>query len=92
MVINSQTVITAAAVLTAATALVGTFCKAHSWVLRQEKQSAEIARLKQETSMICECISACLDGLGQLGANHSVPEAKKKMDDYLRAAAHGMKG
>lgn len=90
MYIDFQTIITAAAVLAALTAVFGTLAKAHRWYLRQEQQSAEIAQLKRESNILCECMSACLDGLGQLGANHTVPAAKKKMDAYLRDAAHGM--
>ena len=33
-------------------------------------------------------LSACLDGLVQLGANHEVPKAKKELDDYIRSQAH----
>ncbi len=90
MYIDFHTLITAAAVLAALTAIFGYFARAYKWYLRQEQQSAEIAQLRQESNILCECMSACLDGLGQLGANHTVPEAKKKMDEYLRDAAHGM--
>ena len=88
MYIDFHTLITAAAVLAALTAIFGYFARAYKWYLRQEQQSAEIAQLRQESNILCECMSACLDGLGQLGANHTVPEAKKKMDSYLRDAAH----
>lgn len=90
MYINFQTVITASAVIAAALAIFGYFARAYKWYLRQGQQSEEIAHLKRESNILCERMSACLDGLGQLGANHTVPEAKKKMDAYLRDAAHGM--
>lgn len=90
MYIDQQTIISAAALLAAAAAIGGYALKAHNWYLRQEHQTEEIRRLQRESSIICECIAACLDGLGQLGANHSVPEAKRKMDEYLRDAAHGI--
>lgn len=32
--------------------------------------------------------SACLDGLQRLGANHSVPLEKNKLDKYLDQQAH----
>lgn len=90
MYISFQTIITASAVLAAGIAIFGYFARAYKWYLRQGRQSEEIAQLKRESNILCECMSACLDGLGQLGANHTVPEAKKKMDAYLRDAAHGM--
>lgn len=92
MYVDFQTIITVSAVLAAALAIFGYFTRAYKWYLRQGQQSAEIAQLKQESNILCECMSACLDGLGQLGANHTVPEAKKKMDAYLRDAAHGVGG
>ena len=32
--------------------------------------------------------SACMDGLQRLGANHSVPLAKNKLDKYINQQAH----
>lgn len=92
MYIDFQTVITVAAVLAAIIAILGYYNKVHRWFLRQEAQNTEIAHLKKESNILCECMAACLDGLSQLGANHTVPEAKKKMDDYLRDVAHEVKG
>ena len=39
-------------------------------------------------SLLCYGMSAALDGLIQLGANHSVPDAKDKLDKYLNKEAH----
>ena len=47
-----------------------------------------IAKIKEENTLICFALSACLDGLQQLGANHSVPVAKDKLDKYLNQKAH----
>lgn len=88
MYIDANTIITAGAVLAAATAIFALIFKVYRWVLRQEKQDAEIKRLKDENTMLCYGMSACLDGLMQLGANHSVPLAKEKLDKYLNQTAH----
>lgn len=88
MYIDANTIITAGAVLAAATAIFALIFKVYRWVLRQEKQDAEIKRLKDENTMLCYGMSACLDGLMQLGANHSVPIAKEKLDKYLNQTAH----
>ncbi len=88
MYIDFQTVVTAASVLAAVFGIFGYFVKAEKWYLRQNRQNAEIAQLKRESNILCECMYACLDGLSQLGANHTVPAAKEKMNSYLRDAAH----
>lgn len=43
---------------------------------------------KEERIIIIKALSACLDGLSQLGANHSVPENKKALDDFLLKRSH----
>ena len=64
----------------------------HRWYLgTKEKDSLhdrEIADIKEENRLMVFALSACLDGLVQLGANHDVPEAKKKLDEHLNAQAH----
>ena len=77
----------------------GVLFKAHRWYLKQEHQDSEIKELKnhhnedvrclkEENTLICFALSACLDGLQQLGANHTVPTAKEKLDKYLNKQAH----
>lgn len=88
MYIDAHTIITAGSVLAAATAIFALVFKIYRWVLKQDKQDAEIKRMKEENTLICFSLSACLDGLMQLGANHSVPVAKKKLDKYLNQTAH----
>ena len=39
-------------------------------------------------TLIVYCSSATLDGLMQLGANHTVPIAKDKLDKYINLKAH----
>ena len=64
----------------------------HKWYLtRQEKDAkhdVEIARIKEENTLIIYALSACLDGLQQLGANHTVPIAKEKLSKHLNIQAH----
>ena len=45
---------------------------------------------EEERGLLCYGLAACLDGLTQLGANHTVPVAKEKLDKYLNKKAHGM--
>lgn len=99
MYIDGNTFITAGAVLSALGLLLGLFTKAHKWFIRQDNQDREIAalrkhheedvqRIKEENRLMCYALSACLDGLQQLGCNHTVPNAKQKLDKYLNQQAH----
>lgn len=86
--LTAQSIITFAALIAAVIAIVGYILKGHKWYLKQEKQDAEIAKMKEENTLICFALSAALDGLMQLGANHTVPVAKDKLDKYLNRQAH----
>ena len=99
MYISAQTVITVASLLTAVGVILGVLFKAHKWFLKQDEQTKQIEelkkhheedvhKLKEENCLICYALSACLDGLQQLGANHTVPIAKEKLDKYLNQQAH----
>ena len=81
-------VIAIAGFLTAVVTIITFICKWYKWYLKQEKQDEEIKRIKEENTLICFALSACLDGLQQLGANHTVPIAKDKLDKYLNQQAH----
>ena len=99
MYITWQTIITAGAVVSAALLIFGLFAKGHKWFLKQENQDdrikkltehheEDVQRIKEENCLICYALSACLDGLIQLGCNHTVPDAKQKLDKYLNQQAH----
>lgn len=86
--ISASTIITAAAVLSAIIAIGGVVFAIYRWYLKQNKQNAEIQKMKEENTLLCFGISAALDGLIQLGANHNVTTAKEKLDKYLNQKAH----
>ena len=81
-------IITFASLLTALGVILGVIFKVHKWYLKQKKLEEEIERIKEEDTLICYALSACLDGLQQLGCNHTVPDAKDKLDKYLNQQAH----
>lgn len=83
-----DTIITISAVLGATITILGVLFAAYKWYLKQESQDKDIAKIKEENTLICFALSACLDGLQQLGANHTVPVAKDKLDKYLNQQAH----
>ena len=91
----AQTIITTAAVIAAIIAIVGYYNKVYSWVKHQEEQDKRMDKIeraaateRKELTLIVYALSACLDGLGQLGANHTVPIAKDKLDKYINKQAH----
>lgn len=99
MYITWQTIITAGAVVSAIVLILGILLKGHKWFLKQENQDekidkltehheADVQRIKDENCLICYALSACLDGLMQLGCNHTVPDAKAKLDKFLNQQAH----
>lgn len=99
MVVTTETIVTIAAVITAVGVIFGVIFKAYKLYLKQFEQDAAIKKLKEKTdkdmkriqtenTLICFALSACLDGLSQLGANHTVPIAREKLDNYLNTAAH----
>lgn len=88
MTITAETIITVAAVIGALGAIFGVIFTVYKWYLKQEKQDKDIARIKEEDTLIVFALSACLDGLQQLGANHTVPIAKDKLDKYINQQAH----
>lgn len=79
------------AVATALGVLFGAVISAVRWFDRQKKQDDEINKIKRENMLIVYALSACLDGLTQLGANHSVTKAKDQLDEYIISQAHGQK-
>lgn len=88
MYIDWQTIITAGSVITALAVAVKYFTKAHKWFLKQEKQDGEIKSIKEEQTILVYGVLACLDGLEQLGCNHSVPLAKDKLEKHINLQAH----
>jgi len=81
-------IITGASIITALGIIFGFIFKVYKWCQRQDQQDKEIKQIKEEDTLICYALSACLDGLQQLGANHTVPLAKEKLDKYLNQQAH----
>lgn len=77
-----------ASLITALGVIFALVSKVFKWFEKQEKQDEYIKEIQGENALICYALSACLDGLEQLGANHTVPLAKEKLDIYLNERAH----
>ncbi len=77
-----------AELLSAVAVIGGVVFACYRWFLKQKKQDEDIKQIKEENTLICFGLQACLDGLQQLGANHSVTTAKEKLEKHLNQWAH----
>lgn len=99
MYITWQTVITAAAVISAMTVIVTLFIKVVRFIDRQKKQdgeltdiramhNADMASMKKEQTLLVYGILACLKGLKEQGCNGPVTEAINKIEKHINENAH----
>lgn len=88
MTITAQGIITAAAVIAAVIGILKYLAKIYDLVKHQKQQDEDIKAIKKEQGLTIEALLACLDGLHQLGANHTVPAAQQKLQSYLNEKAH----
>lgn len=84
-----QTIITAAAVITAAVTILGRYNKLYDFIKRQEEQDEQIKKMQEEQALLTEGILACLKGLKEQGCNGPVTEAIQKIETHLNEKAHG---
>ena len=88
MTIDMQNLITLAAMLGAAAALVGYGARFFGWFERQKRQDADIAAIKSEQCLLIFGVLACLKGLKEQGCNGPVSEAIQKIEKHLNQEAH----
>ena len=83
-----ETIKAIAGIITALGVIFGVVFAIYRFVLRQKQQDEEIKSIKEENALVCYALRACLDGLQQLGANHTVPDAKERLEKHLNIVAH----
>ena len=88
MYIDAQTIITAAAVLGAGSALLGALFAAYRWYQRQNKQDEDIKAMKEEMCLLTYGVLACLQGLKEQGCNGPVTAAIDKIEKLMNQEAH----
>lgn len=99
MTIDSQTIITAAALLAAIVAIMKYYNKVYDLVKHQKSQDedisavkknveAEIKDIKEEQQLLTYGVLACLKGLSEQGCDGAVTDAINKFEKYLNAKAH----
>ena len=88
IVIETSTIVEVAGALTALGVICGLVYKVFKWIDTRKQIESEMKDMKEENTLIFYGLMACLDGLEQLGANHTVPKAKNKIQKYLNLKAH----
>lgn len=86
---GAQTLLSAAGLLAAATALAAAAVRAVKWFMTQRQQSEDIASLKEEQCLLTYGLLACLKGLREQGCDGPVSEAIEKIEKHINRAAHG---
>ena len=88
MYIDANTIITAATLFGAVTAIAGVAFNVYRWYLKQNKQDEEIEKVKNQQCLLTYGILACLKGLSEQGCNGPVTEAINKIEKHINKQAH----
>ena len=83
-----QIIITIASVITALGVILGAVFAFHNWLLKREKNDADIKSIKEEQSILTKGVLACLKGLKEQGCNGPVTEAIEDIEEYVNKQAH----
>ena len=86
--ISANTIITAAAFVTALGSLGGVVAWWIKFVERDKRQDKELKAIRKEQTLICYGVLACLKGLKESGCNGPVTAALDKLEKHLNQAAH----
>lgn len=86
--VSANTVITAAALVTALGSLLGIIIWWVKFIERDKRQDKELKAILKEQTLICFGVLACLKGLKEQGCNGPVTAALDKLEKHLNQAAH----
>ena len=81
-------IITIASVITAFGVIFGAVFAFHNWVLKREKNDADIKAIKEEQTILTKGVLACLKGLKEQGCNGPVTEAIESIEEHINKQAH----
>jgi len=88
MYLTWQSLVSAAAVLSAILAIAACYNRALRWVDKQNRQDRAIAELREEQTLLTYGVLACLKGLSEQGCNGPVTRAIDKIEKHLNEKAH----
>lgn len=103
MYIDVDTIIKAAALITAAGVIIGLIAALIKFIMQPKQQGeaikklrsvheADIKAINEEQCLITYGLLACLKGLREQGCNGPVTEAISKIEKHLNKQAHDMEG
>ena len=85
---TTQLILTIASVITALGVIIGAVFAFHNWLLKRDKNDADIKAIKEEQSILTKGVLACLKGLKEQGCNGPVTEAIETIEDHINKEAH----
>lgn len=89
MYIDLETINAAAKLISSLTVIVGVVIAVYKFFARDKRQTATIAAIQKEQTLLCYGIQACLKGLQEQGCNGPVTAALDKLEKHLNQTAHG---
>ncbi len=90
--LTAQTVITAAALVGAVSALAALLVKLIHWIDRQKAQDRELRDVQSELTLLTYGVLVCLKGLKERGCNGPVTDAINKIEKHINQKAHEQGG
>jgi hypothetical protein len=90
--ITTDGIIRSAAVLTALGGIGAVVMWCIRFVDRQKHQAKELTAIREEQTLICYGVLACLKGLREQGCDGPVNTALEKLEKHLNEAAHKGEG
>ncbi|MGI6378247.1 MAG: branched-chain amino acid ABC transporter permease [Bacilli bacterium] len=88
MTITTETIITAAAIITSLVVIFGAIFTIFRWYLKQEKQDRDIKDIKEEQLILTIGVLACLKGLEEQGCDGPVTDAIASIEAHINKQAH----
>lgn len=88
MYIDADTIIKAASLIAALSALIGAIVAVYKVLETNKKQSEVINAQQEEQTLICYGLKCVLQGVIELGADGPCKEALDKLDKHLNKSAH----
>ena len=88
MTAATETIITAASIITSLVVIIGAVFALFRWYLKQEKQDRDIKDIKEEQLILTMGVLACLKGLKEQGCDGPVTDAISSIEEFLNAKAH----
>ncbi len=88
MYITANTIILAASLLGAISALVGAIIAVYKVIENNKRQNEEIKAMKSELTIVCYGLKGALQGLIEQGCDGPCKDALNLLDKHLNKSAH----